>query len=288
MTSGRCPACGRGGTSHLRPTTYPEGPAWYRCAACASEYLFPQPCDERLAEIYGPAYYEAWEWEARDVVQASKERTFLRALALGGPPGGARLLDVGCAQGELAATAVRAGYTVAGVDLNPEAIARARQRVPEATFHAGELDPDVVGTGFDIVTMFDFIEHVRDPLATLARAARVLAAGGTLLVSTPRVASLAHRLSGGHWPQYREEHLVLFSEEGFRGALAKAGFRVERLVPTTKYLTGAYLVGQMAAYAPPAAQRLAQRARPALRLGLMHRMLPLRFGEMTVLSTLAG
>jgi hypothetical protein len=128
---------------------------------------------------------------------------------------------------------------------------------------------------------------VRDPLETLRRAAQVLAPGGTLLVSTPRVASVTHRLTGSRWPQYREEHLVLFSEEGFRGALAKAGFRVERLVATTKYCTGAYLVGQMAAYAPPAAQRLAHSARPVLRLGLMHRMLPLRFGEMTVLATLA-
>jgi SAM-dependent methyltransferase len=286
MTSGRCPACLRGGTGPLRPTTYPEQPQWYRCAACATEFLFPQPTDARLAEIYGPAYYEPWEWESQEVVQASKERTFLRALSIAGTPDGARLLDVGCAQGEFAATAAGAGYKVAGVDLNPDAIARAGERVPEATFYCGELDPEVVGSGFDVVTMFDFIEHVRDPRATLSAASRVLVPGGSLLISTPRTGSAVHRLAGRQWPQYREEHLVLFSEEGLRGALASAGFAVERLVPTTKYCTGAYLVGQTAAYAPPAAQRLAQRARPALRAGVAHRLLPLRFGEMTVLATL--
>ena len=96
--------------------------------------------------------------------------------------------------------------------------------------------------------MFDFIEHVRRPRETLSQAWAVMRPGGKLLVSTPRTGSLAHLLSGRFWPQYREEHLVLFSETGLRWALADAGFRVDSVVPTTKYSTGAYLLGQVWAY----------------------------------------
>jgi SAM-dependent methyltransferase len=244
----------------------------------------PQPGDARLEEIYGTSYYEPWQWEDKEVVQDFKARTFLHALRRAVPTAGDRLLDVGCAQGELAATASGLGLDVLGVDINADAIQRARERVPQARFACGEIEADVVGTDWDIVTMFDFIEHVRRPTETLSRAGAVMRQGGRLLVSTPRTGSLSHLLSGRYWPQYREEHLVLFSETGLRWALADAGFSVESVVPTTKYTTGAYLLGQVWGYTSPAGRRLAEHASRALRLRPLHAQLPMRFGEMTVLA----
>jgi 2-polyprenyl-3-methyl-5-hydroxy-6-metoxy-1,4-benzoquinol methylase len=244
----------------------------------------PQPSDRRLADIYGVAYYEPWQWERKETVQAGKALTFTRALALANPRRGQRLLDVGCAQGELAAAASRMGLTVLGVDINAEAIGRAREQVPEATFYCGELDPDAVGSSWDLVTMFDFIEHVRCPRDTLARARSVLAPDGCLILSTPRTGSLAHRVGGTLWPQYREEHLVLFSASGLKCVLDDAGFEVRAVKPTTKFVSGAYLLGQLAAYSPPAAQKLARHLQWTLRVRPMHAPVPLRFGEMTVVA----
>ncbi len=244
----------------------------------------PQPSDSRLDEIYGTSYYEPWQWEDKDVVQGFKARTFLHGLRRADPRTGDRLLDVGCAQGELAATAANLGLDVLGVDINRDAIERARERVPQAAFACGELHAGVVGSDWDIVTMFDFIEHVRRPRETLSQAWAVMRPGGKLLVSTPRTGSLAHLLSGRFWPQYREEHLVLFSETGLRWALADAGFRVDSVVPTTKYSTGAYLLGQVWAYSTRAGQKLALSASRMLRFRPLHAQLPLRFGEMTVLA----
>ena len=86
----------------------------------------PQPSDSRLDEIYGTSYYEPWQWEDKDVVQGFKARTFLHGLRRADPRTGDRLLDVGCAQGELAATAANLGLDVLGVDINRDAIERAR------------------------------------------------------------------------------------------------------------------------------------------------------------------
>jgi 2-polyprenyl-3-methyl-5-hydroxy-6-metoxy-1,4-benzoquinol methylase len=74
---------------------------------------------------------------------------------------------VGCAQGEFAAVASQRGLHVFGVDLNAEAVRKANQRVPEGTFWCGEIGAATEAGPFDLITMFDFIEHVRDPLETL-------------------------------------------------------------------------------------------------------------------------
>lgn len=279
-----CPACGIDVGMGAVRIAY--GASRYRsCGACHSEFLAPQPDDVRLAAIYGPDYFQAWHWEDAHVVRDMKAHTFLRALRLLQPAAGSRLLDVGCAQGELAEMAVSLGLRVTGVDLNGAAIETARTRVPGAEFICGELDPSVVGAGWDVVTMFDFIEHVRSPVSTLAAASRVLAAEGSMLISTPRVGSATHRLTRRLWPQYREEHLVLFSLAGMRSALNQAGMRIVRVVPTTKYVSFAYLLGQAAAYGPAPTRPAARRARVLLKAGPAHILLPLRFGEMTVVAT---
>jgi SAM-dependent methyltransferase len=247
-----------------------------------------QPDVGRLAEIYNQSYYEAWEWERRGVVQAAKARTMLQALRVTEPRPGARLLDVGCAQGEFAAAALALGLRVSGVDLNPDAVRRARERVPQATFYCGELQPQVVGSNWDMITMFDLIEHVRDPIGTLRQAASVLAPTGRLVIATPATDSMVHRLCGRFWPQYREEHLVLFSSLGMQEALSAAGFEVEVITPRTKYTTGAYLLGQLAAYSPPGLQRITRLLRWALHMPPMHWLLPLRFGEMTIVARPLG
>ena len=111
-------------------------------------------------------------------MQGFKARTFLHGLQRAQPCAGDRLLDVGCAQGELAKAAAGIGLDVLGIDINEDAIERARELVPRASFHCGELDADVVGCNSDIATMFDFIELVRQPRVTLRSAHTVLRVRG--------------------------------------------------------------------------------------------------------------
>ena len=279
-----CPACGLSlGAFAGRPVgSYSR---LLECPECRSEFLSPQPDDARLAAIYGPAYYQPWHWEKASVVRAMKARTFLRALGLLKLSVGSRLLDVGCAQGELAEVAVSLGMQVTGLDLNARAIEVATEQVPKATFICGELHPDLVGSGWDVVTMFDFIEHVRAPVRTLSAAAEIMAPNGRLLISTPRVGSGVHRITGRSWPQYREEHLTLFSLDGMRVALARAGMNIIKAVPTTKYVSVAYLLGQASSYGPRPLRSVVGRGRVLLAAKSAHRVMALRFGEMTIVAS---
>jgi 2-polyprenyl-3-methyl-5-hydroxy-6-metoxy-1,4-benzoquinol methylase len=173
---------------------------------------------------------------------------------------------------------------VFGVDLNPDAIATAREAVPTAKFHAGTMaDHPFPGCEFDAVVMVDFIEHVRSPEHELETIAGRLARDGKLVISTPRVDSGTRRLTGRFWPQYREEHLTYFSESGLQAVLQRIGFTISCITPTKKMLTPAYLYGQAIAYPIPVATPLIKLAWPVLPIP-RHRPFGLRLGEMTVVA----
>lgn len=282
-TRDRCPACLSQDVALARAGVWGACDL-VGCRTCRTEFLAPQPSDERLGQIYGADYYTPWSAEAADTVDAMKRLTFAPMLDACEPAPGRSVLDLGCATGSFLAEAARRGATTYGIDLNPEAIAMARERVPAAHLHAGVVAdrpfPDVL---LDAVVMIDFIEHVRDPEAELSVVHEITRPGSKLVISTPRVDSLMRSASGRHWPQYREEHLTYFSRGGLGALLCRTGFSVVDVAPTRKAITLAYAYGQAVAYPVPVlsgATSVAYRTLPALR----HRTLRVGMGEMTVVA----
>ncbi len=278
-----CPACG-GGASVARSEWFGDL-ALLRCPACRTEWVHPQPSDARLAEIYGTEYYEPWSFEGRDGLDEMKRRTFRPVLDLCQLRSGGSILDVGCATGSFLSFASGRGLRSFGIDLNEHAVEEARRGVTGIQVHCGVLgDQPFEGQVFDAITMFDFIEHVRDPSAELSAARQRLAPAGRLAISTPRVDSIMRTLLRGAWPQYREEHLSYFSRKGLIQLLDRCGYSVESTRTTRKAVTLAYSYGQALAY--PArvvtpAMKIAYRVLPLMR----HTPVSVPFGEMTVVST---
>lgn len=151
------------------------------------------------------------------------------------PP--AKLLDVGCAAG-FALTALRErGYDVHGVELSAEMAALAGKRLaaPER-IHCGLLDDveqrALFGGKFDVITLFDVVEHIEDPVAFLATARRLLAPGGIVVFETQNVASLFARVMGLSWQHYKfQEHLWHFDPKTMPRLLQKAGFELVEWSP---------------------------------------------------------
>ena len=107
----------------------------------------------------------------------------------------ADVLDAACGAGYGAAHLAARARSVVGVDRSEETIGRAGRRyaLPNVTFRTGDVerlaDPDA---SYDVICSFETIEHVDDPEQVLAEFARVLRAGGTLLISTPNAPSTTH------------------------------------------------------------------------------------------------
>lgn len=105
------------------------------------------------------------------------------------------LLDLGTLDGSFPITvAHHFGIPCAGIDLTKDGIALARERanrlnVP-AAFAQGPIETileELVKEGkqFDMITCYEVIEHVKDPKVLLELIDKVLAPGGSVLISTP-------------------------------------------------------------------------------------------------------
>ncbi|MGH2957573.1 MAG: class I SAM-dependent methyltransferase [Solirubrobacterales bacterium] len=144
-------------------------------------------------------------------------------------PGRDRLIDVGCADGQFAELAARLGWRVDGVELNPPAAARARQRgvnVHEGPFEA--LDQLPWGS-FDLVTSWDVLEHTPDPRPFAERLARLARPGATVALTTLNRRSLVAWLFGMRWAKIGEEHFTYWDRRSLVGLLNAAGMEVEQL-----------------------------------------------------------
>jgi 2-polyprenyl-3-methyl-5-hydroxy-6-metoxy-1,4-benzoquinol methylase len=104
------------------------------------------------------------------------------------------VLDLGCLEGYAALTiakhvdSVKKGW---GVDLSQDGIISARKRTSklkaDLRFQIGLIETFLEKTKekFDLVMLFEVIEHVKDPAAMLKQIDKVLAPGGSVLISTP-------------------------------------------------------------------------------------------------------
>ena len=162
-------------------------------------------------------------------------------------PGGARVLDVGCATGYLAAELTRRGCRVTGVEADPLAAKRARAHCDalvigdiEDAACRGELAALAEGAPFDVVLCGDVLEHLRDPWSALAAVSALAAPGGTVVLSVPNVAHWTARraLAGGRFPYaehglFDRTHLRFFTRASARDLAVRAGLRVvqERFAP---------------------------------------------------------
>jgi 2-polyprenyl-3-methyl-5-hydroxy-6-metoxy-1,4-benzoquinol methylase len=135
------------------------------------------------------SYYQDFSLQVglRDWVVPNARHEQLKLLLgpLVGPAQDLRILDVGCGAGVMT-EALTAFGDVTGTDFSVPAIELARRMVPAARFHAGDLG-GVGGGPFDLVTMFDVVEHIPPPQRTafFAQARALLAPGGRMIISTP-------------------------------------------------------------------------------------------------------
>lgn len=116
---------------------------------------------------------------------------------------GRDVLDVGCNTGYGTVRFAPVARRVVGVDVSPAAIEAANRRAsggrPEFLLTTG-LDLPFPDDSFDLVSSFQVLEHVPDPLAYLREIARVTRPGGEVILATPNAAI---RLDPGMAPWYR-------------------------------------------------------------------------------------
>lgn len=227
--------CPVGCSAPLVATTLlqPEG-ALRRCAECGQ---WVSSCTEaqyidalgRFDNAAGTTP-DARSVARHDVVSTQRLR---KILAVAGKPASAvRLLDVGCSTGAFLMTARQLGCAVEGVE--PSADAAATARGAGLKVFTGYLeDARFADDTFDVATLIEIVEHLRDPRALLAECRRILKPGGVLLITTPNAASWTAGVMDSRWDGLSlyamGGHISFFSPRSLQIIARRSGFEVARI-----------------------------------------------------------
>jgi SAM-dependent methyltransferase len=236
-----CLLCGRDEPATVLEAADPApGPggglrfAVVRCRHCGLAYTNPRP----TAATIGRFYPDDYRPHAPRGPRAISLPSLFWSRLLGRPcperrgrlarTGGNRLLDFGCGGGSYLRRMAELGWRVAGVDASPRAVREVRGALGFEV-HLGSLPhPDLPPGSFDVVTMWQSLEHVHRPLEVLRAAYELLAPGGRLVVATPSIDGLAADWFGEHWFGLDlPRHLTHFTRNSLARMLRAAGFRVE-------------------------------------------------------------
>ncbi len=202
-----------------------------RCSRCRFMFVAPMPAPTELEHLYAQAgYYEDSDLGYADYLgdrarhEQLAERRLRRIERL--LPGTGSVLDVGCAAGFFLNTARSRGWRTVGVEISPEMRAYAEGLLGHAvvpTLDELEIAPD----SLDAVTLWEYIEHVPDPLDEVRRVAALLRPGGILALSTPNTGYWTASYQPERWREFKPPaHLGFFTRETLHRLLDSSGLAV--------------------------------------------------------------
>jgi SAM-dependent methyltransferase len=245
------------------------------CPRCDTLYASPVPSRSDLRSAYVEAAYDSAEESGyAAATYAALARPLLPAL-----PPGAAALDIGAGDGAFLLELDVLGFKdVVGVEPSRAPVAQAPPAARER-IRVGEFDAhDFPDGAFGLVTCFQTLEHVPDPVELCRSARRLLAPGGVLLVVCHDRRAPLNRLLGKRSPIYDLEHLQLFSRRSLLWLLDGAGFRRVQARP----VTNRYPLRYWLRLAPLPERVRSPAARALDRLALAGVAVPLRPGNLAV------
>ena len=215
-----------------------------RCRDCGLIYVNPRPRAELVVDAYASAQDELYVSAA-----AGRMATFRRCLSIVEErANGGRLLDVGCAAGHFLKVAAEAGWKVTGVEpcgwLADYGVRHLGVNILPVTLQQAQF----ANSYFDVVTMWDVLEHVPDPKSDLREVWRVLKPGGLLVVNSPDVGTWMARLAGRRWWFFLSVHLYYFTADTLERVLHETGFSGFQTRPHFQVLSIGHLAKMMALY----------------------------------------
>jgi SAM-dependent methyltransferase len=278
-----CPLCG--GTTIRKKYADSRLPVW--SCDCGAVFLSPFLSPDELKKLYSEAYYEPWGLaaEKEEGLRQMKLRTFTarlkkisRFLKTG------KVLDVGCATGYFLEAAEAAGWETYGVEVSEYSSRLAQKKFGNRIFTGTLEEAKFADKTFDLITLSDLLEHIRDLDAFMQEVVRILKPSGLLMIVTPNAASLSCRMMGAKWSHYKSEHLHYFSPGTIKPLLKKSGVTPIFVEASPKYLNLAYIISQFRTYQHPALTPLLSAAARLFPQKIQQANFPLLCGEMLALA----
>jgi 2-polyprenyl-3-methyl-5-hydroxy-6-metoxy-1,4-benzoquinol methylase len=289
-----CNLCGSVNGEILYPSTLPASPtagdierlrctsASYgkhhtivKCRNCGLVYANPHRKASAILHNYEKVVDDLYV-EEREGRVLTFQRNLRPLEELMPPAQGRRLLDVGCHIGVFLEIAQERGWEAWGCEPSRWAAREARSRGLRVI--EGTLDNVHLAAGsFDVITLWDVIEHLTDPLRALREGHRLLRKEGLVCIHTMNIESPLARLMGHRWPWLMEMHLYYFSPRTLGKMLRKAGFTVVKMVNQGRFLRLGYLTTRIEPYSSLIARGM---RKLVTALDLKDKAVPINLGDL--------
>jgi 2-polyprenyl-3-methyl-5-hydroxy-6-metoxy-1,4-benzoquinol methylase len=209
------------------------------CRSCG--LLYANPRDASLTGLYAQVvddeYVKSWEERARTFRKHLKVLEKYRQ--------GRKLLDIGCYAGIFLDEAKKAGYDIMGIEPSKWAAEFARGKTGAEVLHGSWDAVTLPESGFDIITIWDVIEHLEDPSACLKHVHGWLKSGGIVAITTHDIGSLFARMMGKRYPWLMRFHLYHFTPKTLSAMLSKNGLKVVLVKYYVKAFSLKYILGRL-------------------------------------------
>ena len=222
----------------------------YGCSSYAHLFVWPVPANS--LEIYSDDYFSGaadgygyvdYDRDKQPMVYTFEQ--YLDILSRFSPEGGS-LLDIGAATGFFLDLAQKRQWKTFGVE--PSGFAAAIGRKKGIQIKTGLLEEgDFAEESLDVVTLWDVIEHLAEPSATIRLIHKFLKPKGVIAINTPDFGSLLARALGLKWHLIvPPEHVNLFNEKSLKVLLEHGGFEAVHVDSIGKRFTLQYVFQTLA------------------------------------------
>ena len=210
------------------------------CEECNLEFVNPLPTVEAMEENYQKemtgdetesGFHSRYILERQARTKSfsklyNSRLTLIESLY----PSKGNLLDIGCGAGFFLNCAKEKGWNCHGLEILPEYIKFAQENFALENIRLESLDESLSydANTFDVITLWDLIEHLRNPLDCLKKIHHVMKPGGVLVMWTPNVKNAIFLKE--NWIGYETlQHFYFFSRDTLNQMLEKAGFKIVHL-----------------------------------------------------------
>lgn len=202
----------------------------HKCTVCKLLFVSPLPTEEEISAVYSASYFtheegaDVFGYADYDQDKESMRPTFERYMDLiEQRVDGRALFDVGAATGFFLDIAAARGWKTAGNDIAQYAVEVGKRKGHQ--MYCGDLVALELQNAYAVVTMWDVLEHVRDPRKTVQSVFDLLEQGGTVVINTVDAQSWWARALGKRWNAIvPPEHLHYFSGTNLTQLLEESGF----------------------------------------------------------------
>jgi SAM-dependent methyltransferase len=198
-----------------------------RCSRCGFVFLDPRPSRDEILRFYPPHFYR---FLSPELENQSKELQSRRARMISRIKGKGRILDVGSCKGDFLYEMKTKGWETWGIEISSDGCSFAKERFGLTNIINKDLNQtDLPENYFDVITLWHVIEHLHDPLATIAKISRVLKDDGLLVLECPNFDSLTRKLFNRYWFALDlPRHLYQFTPGSLQRLLNSHGLVVKK------------------------------------------------------------